>query len=185
MDYEEKIVKELKSIRVQYFWSNDFFINSKKQHFNNKIRYFNLHYLVKGIVVTASLIMINETPDIYPEFLFYSKDLPILLKALYKLGSYTSIGFGIYVSVVHECQCFYNVLHNHFQIVILKEYIRLEMQRLKKMLFENQIDTNVYQRGIRETFKCSTVHYNVLRMLVCKKLICICKNFIFSDTERK
>lgn len=179
MDYEENTANAMKNIRITYFWSNDFLIRNKKRHFNYRTKFANMFHIVKWLLAVAMLIIVNETPNFYPEFLLYSKDMPIKLKTLYKLAGYTTVGYGIYISVCHECQYSYGVLHNHFQMEILTEYIRQEMQKYKTMKFVHKIQSNVYQSEIREILKRSIAQYNILRMSVREELIHNCNSYVF------
>lgn len=54
----------------------------------------------------------------------FAKEMSILLKTIYKLAACTTTGFGVYITVGHECQYSYRV---YVKVNLLFQFVKITL----------------------------------------------------------
>lgn len=165
MDYETKIMEEIKHIRIKHFWSNKILKKHEQHNFIRNVHFFViLHFLLWCLALTAA-VMINEMPNIFPTF-FFNENWPVYGKIIFKICTYICALFGYYAGNAHECYFAYNILQTYFQMDILISYIRRGMECYKKMELVEKIHSKTYQAEAKEMLQRSICHYNYLKTFI-------------------
>lgn len=164
LDLEKDFMEELSVFKIQYFWPNEFVTLKNKRSVITSIRVFNLLHVVLAGFGIASVIVLNETPNSYPTFFLYNDLFPLFFrKVLYKIGAYILLVFGFYAGIAHECQYAYHILHNHFQMKLLVEYMKQRIKPYRNMSLKYKIQSKKYQLVVNNIFIQSIKHYIILR----------------------
>lgn len=153
-------MNEISDLRNRHFWCS-----SLPSHTRKQIKRLNFLHIMLFIFTIPPIVFINTTPNIFKKFMFFYDRSPFWYKIGYKIGVNVIVIFGYFTTTAHECQFAYNILHLHFQMLILRKFLVQEMRRYKKMPYWKRIYSNFFQSHARDVLKCCIDQFCVLQTL--------------------
>lgn len=158
LDCTEKKLKICNTIRLKYFWTNEFLTPKRQQQFDRKVKILIYPFVLLWII-TYILITMIFTSLTYPKFI-YNNEWCMIFKLTVVIIFFLNAAFGYYIGNVHLCYCAYMILHCYFQMTILRTYI------IKQTIKNFGINGKKSQWEIRLILKTSIRQFQIINRLV-------------------